>query len=605
MGSPNVTGNADSGAAGGPLFNGPSGIAVDTGSGPTAGNVYVADTWNNSIRLITRAGASFTVTTLAGTGQTGFDDGGAPGSAHPASFYGPQGVAVDGSGNVWVADTLAYTIRKITGIGTPSMAVATAAGTALEGGSTDSPALFTAPQALAVDPANGDVYVADTGNALLRRISGGVVSTVAGTVGIFGSADGPAGSATFLSPTGIAVDAHHTVYVADSGSETLRVLLAGTVTTFAGTTGQTGSTDAVGTSALFNHPCGVALNPGGTLLAVADSWNNTLRQVPLVPGAPVSGLTVASTSTYAGRAGQPGDVDNASLASARFAAPAGVAVDAAGTLWVADSTNATVRTVSILSGVTTPPFPPGSFYAPMGVAVDTFTGSGNIYVADPAAQCIQVISGGNNVSTLGGNGVYFDAPFGVAVDRAGNVYVADTYSNTVYMVTIPSPGVYPVTGTATVLPGTYNTPYAVAVDAGGTVYVADTWNNRIATVSGGVPGVLAGSGAAGFADGVGTAAQFNHPNGLALDAAGNLYVTDSNNQAVRRITTTGPAAGTVVTLVGVGTQGANAPGPLPGFLAFPMGIAVAPLLTTDASGNVNPGGSLVITVNDALLTAPY
>ena len=186
---------------------------------------------------------------------------------------------------------------------------------------------------------------------------------------------------------------------------------------------------------------------------------------------------------------------------------------------------------------------------------------------------------------------------------------AATFNSLVKKVTIAAPGSYPVTGTTTTLPGSYNHPFALAVDTvTGNVYVADTYNNAIQMVSGGVFSTLAGStsGVPGFADGVGTLALFNHPNGVAVDpATGNVYVSDTYNQAVRMIVTKGAAAGTVVTLAGVGTVGNIVPGLLPGGLAFPYGIAVDPLLTTDGSGNANPSGSLIISVDDAILTLPF
>jgi len=222
-------GNAD-GTGAAASFDGPAGVATDS-----AGNVYVADRSNYTIRKITSAGV---VTTLAGTaGVPGSYDG----TGAAASFQNPRGVATDSAGNVYVADST--TIRKITSSGV----VTTLAGRAGLIGTTDGPgatALFDSPYGVAADSA-GNVYVADAFNSTVRKVtSAGVVTTLAGTADVRGSADGTGAAASFNFPTGVATDSAGNVYVADSGNRTIRkVTSAGVVTTLAGTANVPGSTD--------------------------------------------------------------------------------------------------------------------------------------------------------------------------------------------------------------------------------------------------------------------------------------------------------------------------------------------------------------------------
>ncbi|MEO5993724.1 MAG: NHL repeat-containing protein, partial [Arthrobacter sp.] len=246
-------------------FNNPSALAVDS-----SGNVYVADTNNNTVRKITAAGV---VTTLAGTaGSAGSGDGN--GSA--ARFDYPSGVAVDSAGNVYVADAGNATIRQIS----PSGAVTTPAGSAGSVGSVDgtgSAARFNYPSGLAVD-GSGNLYVAEVGNSTLRKITPAwQVTTLAGTAGNRGSADGTGSSATFNSPSGLAVDGAGNVYVADTGNHLIRkVTGAGVVTTLAGTAGINGVNDGTGSVVRFNLPHGVAVSGSGSVY-VADTYNNTIR----------------------------------------------------------------------------------------------------------------------------------------------------------------------------------------------------------------------------------------------------------------------------------------------------------------------------------------
>ena len=258
-GANNATGTAAT-------FRFPTGVAVDT-----AGNVYVADLSNHLIRKITPTG---TVSTLAGNaGISGAIN--ATGTA--ASFDTLHGVAVDTAGNVYVADSENHLIRKIS----PAGDVSTLAGSGANGANnaTGTAATFRFPTGVAVDTA-GNVYVADLSNHLIRKITPtGVVTTLAGTVGVFGSADGNGTNATFNLPAGVAVDTAGNVYVADSSNQLIRKISpAGDVTTLAGTAGATGSTNGTGAAARFNNPLGVAVNTDDNVY-VADGLNHLIRKI--------------------------------------------------------------------------------------------------------------------------------------------------------------------------------------------------------------------------------------------------------------------------------------------------------------------------------------
>src|SRR5581483_2183982 len=235
------------------------------------GTVYIADTANSAIRVMTSAGV---VTTLAGSPS----DGSANGASSTARFYNPRNVAVDTSSNLYVADTQNSVIRKITPLGVVSVL----AGTAGVSGSADglgANALFSAPQGVALDSAN-NVYVADTGNNTIRKIApGGMVSTLAGLAGNPGNADGTGSAAHFCGPVGVTVDSANNVYVADTGNNTIRKITSGGVSsTLAGLAGTCGTFDGTSSSARFNCPTGVDVDGAGNLY-VADYNNHTIRKV--------------------------------------------------------------------------------------------------------------------------------------------------------------------------------------------------------------------------------------------------------------------------------------------------------------------------------------
>jgi len=325
------------------------------------------------------------VSTLAGAaGSKGSTDG--PGAV--ARFARPMGLAVAADGTVFVVDEENHTIRKIA----PTGEVTTLSGAPTSKGSADgvgAEARIHHPVGVAVDW-SGTLYVTDTDNHTIRKITAaGAVTTLAGTAGSKGSADGPGPAARFNLPHGVAVDAQGTVYVTDTFNHTVRKVTAdGEVTTLAGTAGRKGGADGRGTTARFNHPFGIAVDAQGTLY-VADNGGNTVRKI----------TAGGKVTTLAGVAGQRGAVDGPG-ATARFRSPTGVALDASGNLYVAEALNATIRKITANGVVTTVagtaigldhadgPGPDARFDGPSGVAVDA---EGTVYVADSNSNVIRVV----------------------------------------------------------------------------------------------------------------------------------------------------------------------------------------------------------------------
>lgn len=323
----------------------------------------------------------------------------------------------------------------------------------------DSTASFNAPTALALD-ATGNIYVADYGNNLIRKISTtGIISTVAGN-GSQGSLNGKGTASSFNGPTGLAVDAAGDIFVADNNNNEIReISAAGLVTTVAGSD-SIGAVDGIGSAAYFFGPTGIAIDASGNLL-VTDAGNNLVRKV----------TPAGTVSTIAGN-GTPGSTDGA-LLSASFNNPTGIAISTSGNIYIADMLNSTIREINI------------------GISL---------------------------VSTLAGG--------------------LDTTAS--------------INGTGTA--ASFYFPNSLAVDASGNVYVSENINNVIRKITpGGVVTTFAGSGKAGQADSTGVKASFNGPTGLAVDAAGNVYVADTYNNVIRKIT----PAGVVSTIAGSGLTGSS------------------------------------------------
>jgi sugar lactone lactonase YvrE len=543
-------------------FNGPRGVALDG-----SGNLYVADFSNHTIRKIDPAG---TVSTLAGQARS---FGSADGTGAEARFTNPQDIAVDANGTVYVADAGNHTIRRITADGV----VSTLAGVAGQKGSTDGPiadARFNSPTGLAVDNA-GNLLVVDRLNSTVRMITpGGTVSTLAGKPDTVGSTDGNGANARFKFPNDVAVDAQGTIYVSDGDNFTVRRIRNGVVSTLAGRAGEQGSVDGNGSNARFERPTGISVDGLGNVY-LGDRLGEAVRKID----------PAGNVSTLAGTSNAPGAEDGIG-AQARFSQPDGIAVDSAGNVFVSDRRNNNIRKISSSAVVTTlaGTVPQSGstdgtgdqarFSVPDGIAIDAL---GNALVADRGNEVIRKISPDGQVTTLAGtpdatgnsdgtgNSAAFDSPSDVAVDPAGNTYVADNDNNTIRKI---SPA-----GEVTTLAGApgesgnvdgvginarFDDPEGIAVDAAGNVYVADTDNNTIRKITpAGLVTTLAGSpDETGSADGIGVNARFDEPDGIAVDAAGNVYVADTDNSTIRKIT----PQGIVSTLAGQANEEGDADG---------------------------------------------
>jgi hypothetical protein len=575
------------GAAAG--FKYPYGVASDG-----AGNLFVADTYNHTLRKVMVATGE--VTTLAGAaGKYGSSDG--IGAA--AGFGYPQGVAGDGTGNLFVADSKNHTVRKVV---VATGEVTTLAGTAELSGNADgtgAAARFADPSGIASDGI-GNLFVADTDNHTIRKVvvATGEVTTFAGSPGRVGSTDGNRTTARFHRPWGVASDGVGNLFVVDSDNHTIRkvVLATGEVTTLAGAAERCAEADGTGGAARFCYPRGIACDGAGSLF-VGDSQNRTIRKIMVATG---------EVTTLVGLAKHAGDDDGVG-ALVRFDAPEGVASDGTGSLFVADSGNHTIRKIVMATGeVTTFAGAAGRFgnddgtgaaarfHAPRGIASD---GAGNLFVADSSNLLIRkVVIATGEVTTLAGSSeqggdddgtgpaARFSYPHGIASDGAGNLFVADVNNHTIRKIVVATAMVTTLAGSpdqegsadGTGAAARFFHPLAVATDRTGDLFVADRDNRTIRkiVIATGAVTTLAGSpGSAGSADGVGSAAHFESPQGIAIDGTGNLFVADSYNHAIRKIAISTRA---VTTVVGSPRRMGVVLGPLPAGLAVPYSVALGP-----------------------------
>ena len=550
----------DSGPATSAQLFGPLGLAVDA-----SGDVFIADTVNNVVRKVDSGG---TITTIAGNGTAGF--GGDGGPATNAMLHFPTGLAVDSSGDLFIADFGNQRVREVNTSGT----ITTVAGNGVTGYNGDNIPATTAAlnflEGIALD-SSGNLYIADRGNNRVREVNtSGTITTVAGngTAGFLGF-NIPATSAELDWPTGVALDDSGNIFIADTLNRVIEKVDTSGILRYAAGNGSPG----------LSTPIALAVDSSGNLF-VADMWpaalpapNGAWRPIvdpsnTLFAGGPSGGdqqIRKADTSgnvtIFAGNGWGLTNVvgvpwasfggDGSSAAGAELSAPAGVAFDSSGNLFIPD--NNRIRKVDTKGIITTVagtgavgssgdggPAIKARFWDPVAIAVDT---SGNLFIADYYNQRIRKVDASGIITTLIGNNKELMGPTGVAVDNKGNVFIADRDSNRVMKV------------------------------------------NSSGTLS-----LIAGTGTAGYSGdgGPATSAELNSPYELTLDSSGNLYITDALNEVVRKVS----SSGTITTVVGngkvcsVSTLPCGDGGPASGAeFAYLGGIAV------DSSGNIFLGTS--------------
>ena len=552
-----------------------------------AGNLYIADTFNHRIRKVTSSSGN--ISTVAGSGTAGFGGDGGSATATAAKLYSPRGVALDGSGNLYIADCYNHRIRKVDSSGNIStVAGSGTAGFGGDGGSaTATAAKLHYPSDVTLDGA-GNLYIADWGNHRIRKVtsSSGNISTVAGngTHGFGG--DGGSATATAAKlyyPRGVALDSAGNLYIADQLNHRIRkVDSVGVITTVAGTGAYGGDAGSFGgdggsataTAAKLNYPSDVTLDGAGNLY-IADGYNNRIRKVD----------SSGNISTVAGGGAGGVSGDGGAATAARLNYPQGVALDGSGNLYIPDTANHSIRKVDSSGNISTVAGTSGDGAAataallnrPTGVALD---GAGNLYIADWGNNRIRKVDSSGNISTVAGTGTWgfsgdggpateaqLREPLDVALDGAGNLYIADTINQRIRKVdssgvitTVAGSGTYGYVihgfsgeGVAATEAQLYN-PSGVALDGAGNLYIADTHNLRIRKVdTAGVITTVAGDGTQNYGGdgGPAVAAQLWNPSAVALDGSGNLYIADSVNNRIRKVDT----AGVITTVAGSSTTG--------------------------------------------------
>ncbi|MDR3606970.1 MAG: hypothetical protein P4M08_06270 [Oligoflexia bacterium] len=555
----------------------PSSVALDA-----SGNLYIADYWSHVVRKVSASGI---ISTIAGTGTAGYSGDGGP--AISAELNVPSDVSVDGSGNLYIADTQNSVVRMVAAA---DGKISTVAGNHTYGFSGDGGLATNAKlswvNGVTADNA-GNLYLADTRNEVIRKVtaSTGKISTIAGSGGSQGYTGdgGPATSATLWGPTKAVLDPSGNIYIADSSNNVVREVSASTgiITTVIGngTAGDNGD-GGPATAAEINAPSGLAVDASGNVYV---STNNQVREL---------NTTTGTISTYAGMV--PGEIgDGGPATDGILYMPASVAIDSAGNTYISDDQDYVIRKVSPSGTISTAagtfmksaysgdggPATEASFSAPTAIALDR---QGNIYVVDTGGYRIRKIDATTgDISTIAGNGTMgytgdggpaINAEIGItesiAIDEDGNVYFADYYYNVVREV-LASGTITTVAGTGTAgnsgdgqqaVAADLNLPIAVALNAAGELYIADYGNNRVRKVSNGVISTIAGTGTAGdLGDGGPATAAEISPSSLALDRSGNIYVADAAHNVIRMITV---STGIISAIAGTGTAGLSGDGEL-------------------------------------------
>jgi sugar lactone lactonase YvrE len=597
-----TTGNDGDGAAAiSAQLNAPSGVTLDS-----SGNIYIGDFGNNRIRVVNTIG---NISTVAGTGDPGFTSG----PATSSELNGPDGVRVDRDGNIYIADQNNGAIREV-GDGT----LLTVAGTGAQGYNGDNQqaisAQLNAPNDVQIDSA-GNIYIADFNNNRVRKIDVfGTITTFAGTgVGGFNGDNLAAVSAELNGPAGLTTDAAGNLYIADVNNNRVRKVNVGSVTfglvnigsnstqtvilSINNTTETLISVAAAGDYSVTSNSC--PLNEGlapGTMCTLQVKFtptkpgprnfalkvvDNTATQYSFglegLGGGSAAAFTPGLINSYAGNgaedsSGFGGDGQPATNPAVLLGMPTGAKMDSAGNLYIADTNNNRVREVNT-SGIINTVVGNGTagfngdfqsatdaeINAPAGVAVDS---AGNFYIADTTNNRVRKVDTDGMITTVTGDGnanyegdggsavsAEVNAPTDVAVDAAGNIYIADSGNNRVRKVDT-SGNISLVAGDGTATPATGDggpataaqlSVWGIAIDAAGNLYIGDYQNHQVRQVNpNGLISAFAGDGTSGYSGDGGPAlsSNLNTPEGVAVDDAGDVYIADTLG-TIRKVDTLG------------------------------------------------------------------
>ncbi len=553
----------------------PNGVAVESN-----GDVYLSH--GSHVYRVDHATSLLTI----------YAGGGGEGDGNPASSANlgwPRSLALDAAGNLLIADNGSSSVRRVdrtTGLISTVAAIET-------------------PWGIALDAA-GNILVSSSslyapGGHRVQRIDAGtgIVTTVAGTgTPGFAGDGGPAHNALLRSPKGLTIDSAGNLFIADAGNRRIRRVDAatGTITTFAGTGAYgIGGDGGPATSAAFRDPTGLAVDAAGNVF-VSDfdrndgdgSWSGRVRRVDAVTGI---------ISRFAGGGSNPNDAgDGGPATDALFFYPEDIAIDAAGNLFTADTgrlwtgSEAGIRRVRAADGVimtvaggddeSLAEFPLPATNAALGRLADVaYDAAGNLYFVDSQDYTLHRVDAATGIMSIIVSAYSaFDRPHGVAVRSSGTVFVADTWNHRVAAVT-PQGSVGTFLGSSHL-----QWPYDVEVEASQDVLIADTYHHRVLRVPpSGPPVVIAGTGVAGFGGDGGPATQalLSFPIGIGVGPDGDVYIAEEGNVRIRRIDA---ATGVITTVAGTGTGGFGGDG----------GPATAALLAHPTDVEVEPDGSLLI-----------
>ncbi len=607
-------------------INTPAGAVLDK-----SGNLYIADQINNLVRKV--AAGTGVITTFAGNGTAGYTGDGGP--AASAELYDPFSLALDNAGNLYISDAGNNVVRKVTAT-TGIITTYAGNGTVLysgDGGAATSAGLGYL-EGIAMD-GSGNLFVAESGYERVRKIAAntGTISTVAGSgQGGYSGDGGPATTAALLAPTGVAIDRFGNLYIADFGNNVIREVTAssGVISTVAGNgygagIGQGGYSGDGGpaTNAELYFPQSVAVDGAGNLY-IADSFNQVIRKVTASSAVISTVIGNGPQNPCRSFGGDGGPANSATLCY-----PQGVSVDGAGNLYVVTGDSrvreATVSAAPPTALTAAPAFSisAGTYASPQTVTLTDTTPGAAIYVtldgttpstvspgyngpvnvsgtvtikaiaaapgylpstpvtviytitSSPASVITTVAGNGSNGFTGAGGPAassQLGSPEGVALDTTGNLYFSDSANNVVWMVSAKTGDISIAAGNRTAGysgdggPATnagLNSPQGVATDSAGNVYIADSHNNVVRKVmsSTGLISTVAGNGRIGSPGNVGdggvaTSAELNNPAGVAFDRSDNLYIADSNN-LVRMVSA---STGIITTIAGNGNYGFSGDG---------------------------------------------